>query len=134
MANVLCVSHEWNLGFEELRAFSKAGFRVIPAPNGFEAVKQYAAREIDAIVVNRRLPDIEVSELVSYFRHHDDGIPIVVLSTVMPLKSAPTAVDAVIQKHGCALLLVPTLEVLLADRTPKRAAAGSDNYPFAQAA
>ena len=132
MSNVLCISHEWNLGFEELRALSDAGFRVIPVPNGFEAIKRYAACEIDAVVMNRRLPDIEVSDLVSFFRHHDVDVPIVVLSTVMPLESVPEAVDAVISKHGCAPLLVSTLDVLLAMRAPKPIAAEGDD--FAQAA
>ena len=80
MANVLCASHEWNLGFEELRELSNAGFRVIPVSTGLDAIKQFAAREIDAIVLNQRLPDGPVSDLVSYFRHHDQGIPIVMLS------------------------------------------------------
>jgi len=119
MANVLCVSHEWNLGFEELRALADVGFRVIAAASGLEAVKQFAAREINAIVVNRRLPDIDVNELVSFFRHQDRGIPIVMLSTVMPMQSAPAMVDAVIHKHGCAALLPPTLQVLLASRSPR---------------
>ena len=116
MANLLCVSHEWNLGFEELRALSNAGFRVIPAPNGYDAVKQFASRDIDAVIVNRRLPDIELGDLVSYFRHHDDGIPIVMISTVMPPATVPPEVDAVINKYSCAALLVPTLEVLLRGR------------------
>jgi DNA-binding response OmpR family regulator len=137
MVNVLCVSHEWNLGFEELRALSNAGFRVRTVANGFEAIKQFAEHEIDAILVNRQLPDVEVSELVSFFRNHDADIPIVMLSTVMPLKSASGTVDAVIHKQSAAQLLVPTLEFLLAARAARaeRApAAENDDYTFAHAA
>jgi len=131
MTNVLCVSHEWNLGFEELRELSNAGFRVIPAATGYEAVKQYAARDIDAIIVNRRVPDIEIEDLVSFFRHHNESIPIVMLSSVMPLPSVPPAVDAVIQKSSSAGLLVPTLQLLLADRESKPV---PETNGFAQAA
>jgi DNA-binding response OmpR family regulator len=123
MPNLLCVSHEWNLGFEELRALSSAGFRVIPSLNGFEAIKQFASREISAVIVNRRLPDIELCDLLAYFRHHEEDIPIVMLSAVMPLESVPTEVDAVIQKSSCAALVVPTLEVLRRDRRTRTAAA-----------
>ena len=122
MANVLCVSHEWNLGFEELRALSNAGFRLFPAPSGYDAVKQFASRDIDAVIVNRRLPDIEVTDLVDYFRHHSEGIPIVMVSNVMPLPSVPSNVDAVINKYSCAGLLVPTLELLLPGRPVRQVA------------
>lgn len=124
MTNVLCISHEWNLGFAELRELSNAGFRVVPVPNGYEAVKQFAARDMEAIIVNRRVPDVELADLLSYFRHHKETIPIVMLSTVMPLPSVPSTVDAVIQKSSSAGLLVPTLELLLARRAPKPVAAG----------
>ena len=131
MANLLCVSHEWNLGFEELRALSNAGFRVLPAPSGYEAVKQFASRAIDAVIVNHRLLDIDLGELVTYFRHHDDGIPIVMISAVMPPPAVPPEVDAVINKYSCAALLVPTLEVLLHGRQVKPAAS---DHSMAEAA
>ncbi len=121
MASVLCVSHEWNLGFEELRALANGGFRVVSAPNGHEAIRHFATKAIDAVIVNRRLPDIEVADLVSYFRNHDEGIPIVMLSAVMPPESVPAKVDAVVHKYSSAALLVPTLELLLASRSAKQA-------------
>ncbi len=119
MANLLCISHEWNLGFEELRELSNAGFRVFPTPSGYEAVKQFASRDIDAVIVNHRLPDIDLGELVCYLRHHDDSMPIVMISAVMPPPMGPPEVDAVINKYSCAALLVPTLEVLLHGRMLK---------------
>jgi len=131
MTNVLCVSDEWNLGFEELRALSNAGFRVIPVPNGYEAVKQFAAREIEAIIVNRRVADIEIADLLSFFRHHDETIPIVMLSSAMPVPSVPATVDAVIQKSSGVGLLVPTLQLLLANRDSQ---AVLENSGLAQAA
>ena len=130
MPNLLCVSHEWNLGFAELRELADAGFRVIPAATGFDAVKQFATAEIDAVVLNRRLPDIQVSDLSAYFRHHNPGVPIVLVSARMPVPDAPPSVDAVIGKSCCSGLLVATLQVLLRD--PSAEPQGDD--AFAQAA
>lgn len=113
MPNLLCVSHEWSLGFNELRELSNAGFYLIPAANGFEAIKQFATRSIDAVLVNRRLPDIQVSDLLTYFRMHHEGLPIVMISNSLPVADAPASLDAIIQKHHCSTLLVPTLQVLL---------------------
>ena len=113
MPNLLCVSHEWSLGFNELRELSNAGYYLIPAASGFDAIKQFATREIDAVLVNRRLPDIEVDDLATYFRLHHEDLPIVMISNSLPVPDAPASVDAIIQKHHCSSLLVPTLQVLL---------------------
>jgi DNA-binding response OmpR family regulator len=131
MANVLCISHEWNLGFDELRELANAGLRVIPSTSAFDAIKQFATRDIDAIIVNRRLPDIEVADLITFFRHHAENIPIVMLSNSMPVQNAPAEVDALMGKHNCAALLVPTLEVLM--KSTKKANENDEDW-FAQAA
>lgn len=117
MPNLLCVSHEWSLGFNEVRELSNAGFYLIPAANGFDAIKQFATRPIDAVLVNRRLPDIEVEDLATYFRLHHENLPIVMISNSLPVQDAPASVDAIIQKHHCGTLLVPTLQVLLEQKT-----------------
>jgi DNA-binding response OmpR family regulator len=111
MKNVLVVSHEWNLGFDDLRELSNAGFQAVPAADAFQAVTIFATRPIAAVIVDRRLPDISVADLVAYFRQHNERIPIVMLSAVMPVLDVPAAVDAVIAKRDCSTLLVPTLQL-----------------------
>lgn len=115
MPNLLCVSHEWSLSLKDVRELSDAGFYLIPASNGLEAVKHFSTRQIDAVIVNRRLADIGVDDLTTYFRHHNADMPIVMISSSMPLTDAPAAVDAVIHKHSSHDLLVPTLLSLLKD-------------------
>ena len=113
MANLLCISHEWSLSLNEVRELSNAGFYLIPAADGFQAIKQFATRSIDAVIINRRLPDISVEDLATYFRRHHESLPIVMISNVMPVTAVPAAIDAVVQKHFCSTLLVPTLQLLL---------------------
>jgi DNA-binding response OmpR family regulator len=113
MPNVLCVSHEWSLSLKDVRALCDAGFYLIPASNGFDAVKQFATRVIDAVIVNRRLPDIAVDDLTTYFRRHKEDLPIVMISNVLPVTEPVGYVDAVIHKHGAGDRLVPTLQSLL---------------------
>lgn len=110
--NVLVVSHEWNLGFEDLRNLSDAGFRVITASSGFDAIKQFATRPIAAVIVNRRLPDMDVADLTTHFRHYDQKLPIVMVSPMTPVRNAPVNVDAIIAKHDAATLLPSTLQIL----------------------
>ncbi|MGI9100909.1 MAG: response regulator [Terriglobales bacterium] len=120
MANLLCVSHEWHLGFEALRALVNSGFYIIPATNGYEALWKYGRSDVDALVVNRHLPDIDVLEFIHYLKHHNPDIPVVMISNENPLPKAPPEVDAVIGKHAAAELLAPTLEVLLMKPTAHR--------------
>lgn len=115
MPNLLCVSHEWSLSLKDVRELSDAGFYLIPAANGLEAIKQFATRTIDAVVVNRRLPDIPVEDLTAYFRNHSAEMPVVMISSAMPVPETPATVDAVIHKHSSHDLLVPTLLTLLKD-------------------
>lgn len=111
MENLLVVSHEWNLGFEELRELANAAYQVIPAASGFDAVKIFATRPIAAVVVNRSLPDMDVADFAGYIHKHNESLPIVMLSAVMPVLEIPEGVDAVIAKHDCSTLLVPTLQL-----------------------
>ena len=128
MPNLLCVTHEWELENEEMRQLADSGYRVIRTTNGFDAIKHFATGEVDAVVVNRRLPDISVADLATYFRHHKN-LPIVMVSTSMPVRNVPSAVDAVIGRPDCGNLLTATLQVLLKE-TPAR----PDDERFARVA
>ena len=119
MPNLLCVTHEWELETEEMRQLEGSGFRVVRATNGFDAIKHFATGDIDAVVVNRRLPDISIADLAAYFRHHK-SLPIVMVSTFMPVRNVPSAVDAVIGKPDCGSLLAATLQVLLKETPAQR--------------
>lgn len=113
MATVLCVSHEWNLSLETLRALADAGHSLLTAGNAYDGIRQFAAHPVDAVIVNRRLPDLDVRSFVNYVKAHAPEMPVIMVTGTMPLPGEkPESVDAVIPKSHCAELLVPTLEVL----------------------
>ena len=114
MPNLLCVSDEWSLGFKDLRALADMGFNVVTAANGYEAVQLFSFRDIDAVVVNRKLPDLGVGTLARFCKAHKPGIPVIMLANVMPSpQERINEVDAVIAKTHAGGLLAPTLELLL---------------------
>ena len=84
MLNLLCVSDEWSLGFNDMRALADRGFNVFTASNGYEAVQMFSFRQIDAVVVNRKLPDLGVGALARFCKMQRPGIPVIMLATVMP--------------------------------------------------
>lgn len=114
MATVLCVSYEWNLGFPELRALHQAGYVLVSAHSGIDALKSLAANAVDAVLVSRTLPDVEVSALVEYIREARPKLPVMMITDAIPNpKTAPKAIDCVLPKSYAAALLVPALSLLL---------------------
>ncbi len=130
MPNILCISHEWNLGFEALRNLADAGFVAYPAPTGIDALREFAARPISAILVNPTLPDIPVAELIDFFKSHDPNLAVIMISNSMPLAARPAGVDSVMSRHHAADLLVPTLQLLLPEQ-PCAAHASEEALPRA---
>lgn len=114
MPNLLCVSDEWSLGFNDLRGLADMGFNVVTATNGYEAVQLFSFRTIDAVVVNRKLPDLGVGTLARFCKAHKPGIPVIMLANVMPPpEERINEIDAVIAKTHAGGLLAPTLELLM---------------------
>jgi CheY-like chemotaxis protein len=113
MATVLCVSHEWNLNLDTVRALTDAGHSLLTAGNAYDAICKLTAQPVDAVIVNRRLPDLDVRAFVAYVKAHVPEMPVIMVTARMPLPGEkPEFVDAVIGKSHCVDLLVPTLEVL----------------------
>lgn len=114
MLTVLCVSHEWNLGFGDLRALANDGFSVLTASDGYDALHIFASQQIDALVVSRNLPDIPVDELARYVKLHQPGMPVVMLAPVLPAPDErPREIDATVAKTRARSQLAPTLRRLL---------------------
>ncbi|HEU5453260.1 MAG TPA: hypothetical protein VFU76_14795 [Terriglobales bacterium] len=121
MATVLCASYEWNLGFDELRSLHEAGHVLITVHDGLEALRTLAGGNVDAVLVSRTLPDVEVSALVDYIREARPKLPIILITEAIPNpKTAPKAIDCVLPKSYTAALLVPALDLLLQARGDKR--------------
>lgn len=122
MATVLCVSYEWNLGFDEIRSLHEAGYLLVTAHSGLEALRTLASGRVDAVLLSRTLPDVEVSALVDYIREALPKLPIVLITEAIPNpRTAPKAIDCVLPKSYAAALLVPALDLLLQARSEKRA-------------
>ena len=130
MRTVLCVSHEWNLRFADLRALADAGFSIATATSGRAALKLISQREITAVLLNRRLPDMDVQEFARQIKAREPMMPVIMLSPRMhAADEAGNCIDAVMSCHLTHGLLVPTLQVLLT--TPAEIEIPPDVVPFA---
>jgi len=130
MRTVLCVSDEWSLRFDDLRALADSGFTVVTATTGNQALKRFSAGNVDAVLVNRRLGDMDVDDFAWQLKSQCPYLPVIMLSREMP-KSGQTSncIDAVLACNLTTGLLVPTIEVLLT--TPNWQEAAGDTVPLA---
>ena len=131
MPTILCVSDEWSLRFEDLRALDESGFTVVTATSAGEALERFSSGEVEAVLVNRSLPDMNADDLAWQLKAKSPDLPIIMLSRQMP-KAGETSncIDAVLACNLTTGLLVPTIEVLLSTAEWREEVA-SDTVPLA---
>jgi len=130
MRTILCVSDEWSLRFDDLRALADSGFTVVTATSGREALKQLSTGEVNAVLVNRSLPDMNVDDFAWQLKAECPELPVIMLSRQMPRAGETSnCIDAVLACNLTTGLLVPTIEVLLSTAGWNEAA--SDTIPMA---
>ena len=83
MKNVLVVEDSKAIRSMLRVSLEEAGFFVIEAGNGFEALKALPTRRFDLIVTDINMPDINGLELISFVRSNPayKTIPFIIVST-----------------------------------------------------
>jgi two-component system chemotaxis response regulator CheY len=83
MKNVLVVEDSKAIRSMMRVSLEEAGFSVMEAGNGFEALKSLPTRPFDLIVTDINMPDINGLELISFVRSNPayNTIPLIIVST-----------------------------------------------------
>ena len=100
-AKVLVVDDEVDLLFTIALSLELAGYRVVKASSGEEALEVAAAESPDAIVLDLRLPDIDGWEVIRRLGVAGSfpRIPVVLLSAQVDAATADRAVDLGVHAH-----------------------------------
>ncbi|MDA2911229.1 response regulator [Nitrospiraceae bacterium AH_259_D15_M11_P09] len=81
---VLVVDDEASVRKPICLSLNKAGFEVVEAENGEQAIKKLNEGDnplvLDAILCDIRMPKFNGTEAITYFRHQYPSIPVVVLT------------------------------------------------------
>ena len=95
-----------------------AGFSVLKAPSGVEALNAYLSKpEIDAVVLDLNMPDLDGAMLAERFKFHRPLLPIVMFSGAERIpREALRHVDALVQKGQSADRLLTVLGEVLPAR------------------
>jgi CheY-like chemotaxis protein len=91
----------------------RAGYEVLPAANGLEAIKTALSAKIDAVVTDALMPHLSGHELCRYLRARPElsGLPILLLSGLEPNAAAAPAPS----EHADAHLTKPVRPEVFTD-------------------
>jgi DNA-binding response OmpR family regulator len=98
----------------------RAGYTVIPAGDGLEAMKLALATPVDIVITDAMMPNLTGHELCRFMRYSQTlaHIPLIVLSALERKESqAPTYADAFLSKPVSGDSLIACIERLLARQT-----------------
>jgi len=94
----------------------RAGYSVIPAGDGLEAMKSLLAEPVDVVVTDALMPNLDGYELCRFVRnsHHLAHLPIILLSALDP-RNTSDQVDAFLAKPVSPEVLLSTISNLATD-------------------
>lgn len=94
----------------------RAGFRVVPAADGLEAMKIALSSPIDIVVTDAMMPNLSGHELCRFLRNSQtlSHIPVILLSALERKENQePEQVDAFLSKPVSGESLIECIETLL---------------------
>ncbi len=114
---ILCVDDEWN-GLEGRKTlFEEAGFEVLVATSGADALQLFASHPIDLVVLDYHMPGMNGDVVAAHMKAGQSDVPIALLSADDGLpESALKWVDAFVSKSESPANLLQIVEHLLDPR------------------
>jgi len=95
----------------------RAGYEVVPAEDGLEAMKLALATPLDIVITDATMPNLSGHELCRFLRNSPtlSHMPVIVLSALERKESQPpTYADAFLSKPVAGQTLIDCIENLLA--------------------
>ena len=114
---ILCVDDEWN-GLEGRKMlFEEAGWKVLVATGGAEALQLFASHPVDLVLLDYHMLGMNGDVVAEHMKASQSDVPIALLSADEGLpESALRWVDAFVSKSESPANLLQVVEYLLALR------------------
>ena len=111
---ILCVDDEWN-GLEGRKMlFEEAGWKVLVATSGAEALQLFASNPVDLVLLDYHMPGMNGDVVAAHMKASQSDVPIALLSADDGLpESALKWVDAFVSKSESPANLLQIVEHLL---------------------
>ena len=116
-ATILCIDDHWHGLIGRKMLLEKNGYEVLEASGSDEALKLFASRNVDAVVVDYQMPGMSGDMIAEKMKRMNSQVPIMLLSAYGPLpKNKLRAVDSFLTKSQPPKILLSTLQGLLGDQ------------------
>jgi CheY-like chemotaxis protein len=97
-AVILCVDDEHNPLTLRKLVLQKAGYEVLTANSGKEALALVASRKVDLVLSDHLMPGMQGTELAQQLKAKHPEIPIILISGVNELPPGSTVANAFVSK------------------------------------
>ncbi|SRR5579884_3894240 len=115
-ATILCIDDHWKGLIARKMLLEKNGYEVLEATAVDEALKLFASRTVDAVVLDYQMPGTSGDILAEKMKRINAQVPIMLLSAYGPLpKSKLRSVDSFLTKSQPPNVLLSKLQGLLGD-------------------
>ena len=116
-ATILCIDDHWHGHIGRKKLLEKNGYEVLEASGSAEALKLFASRNVDAVVVDYQMPGMSGDLIAEKMKRMNSHVPIMMLSAYGPLpKNKLRAVDSFLTKSQPPSMLLSTLQGMLGDQ------------------
>lgn len=97
-AVILCVDDEHNPLTLRKYVLQKAGYEVLTANSGKEALEVVAARHVDLVLSDHLMPGMQGTELAQQLKAEHPKLPVILISGVNELPPGSAAANAFLSK------------------------------------
>lgn len=131
---VLCIDDEPSILVVHKLVLESAGYTVVTAATGHDALKLFAAQPVDAVLLDHKLPDLDGGIVAASMKNKKSAIPIVMLSANESVPEiAAEWIDVFVSKGGSPKVWLNALAELLELSTGSRRQSPGSDFPFSAA-
>jgi CheY-like chemotaxis protein len=97
-AVILCVDDEHNPLTLRKLVLQKAGYEVLTASSGKEALQLVASRKVDLVLSDHLMPGMDGTELAQQLKNRHPQLPVILISGVNELPAGSAIANAFVSK------------------------------------
>lgn len=122
--SILCVDDEKIPLFLRTRVLEKAGFEVVPAASGLDALELLRKRHFDLVLSDQLMPEMTGTQLARHIKQSYSSLPVVLVSGVNEIPEGIEHVDLFISKLDGPAVLCERISQILQEEAGASAPAG----------
>ncbi|MCU1284602.1 MAG: response regulator receiver protein [Acidobacteriales bacterium] len=128
---ILCVDDEYSILTIRKIVLESNGYQVLTAENGRKGLDIFAAEQIDAVLLDYRMPGMNGGEVAQEIRRSKPLIPLIMVSAANEIpEDAKNFIDAFVEKGKSPGQLLELLDSMLKVRSHKHPELGGDYVVF----